>query len=239
MLIHSEKSFCMLFGSKKEAYNKENLYNISSLEELDAQNPFKTIKQTITYSALVFLNQVHGINGKIITDIHDTTLKAAHRQDGDFLITNQKGIALGIGTADCLPLIFFDTKNGAIGIAHAGWKGAVAGIAQAMFSAMISTYGSKTHDLRIFFGPSAGVCCYQVSADFLKHVPNGPWIEERENKLFFNNTGLIREQLNNMNIPDQQIIKSYHTCTICNQAFCSYRREPQSALRQPTIVLLY
>lgn len=87
------------------------------------------------------------------------------RTQGDALITRQRGVALAMSTADCVPLLFYDPVTEAIGIAHAGWRGTARGIAAATVTAMSEQFGSRPADIHAGVGPSIGPCCYEVSAE--------------------------------------------------------------------------
>ena len=82
--------------------------------------------------------------------------------DADGMITNEKDIVLVTYHADCVPLYFVDTKNKAIGMAHAGWKGTGNGMAEKMLIAMKDAFGTAPEDVIAAIGPSIGKCCYQV-----------------------------------------------------------------------------
>jgi len=83
----------------------------------------------------------------------------------DSLITNVKGLALGILTADCAPILFANSKLGIIGAAHAGWKGALGGILENTVYEMISL-GSSPRDITAVVGPTIGPKSYEVGPDF-------------------------------------------------------------------------
>lgn len=80
----------------------------------------------------------------------------------DALITNEKGITLVTYYADCTPLFFVDTKNRAIGLAHAGWRGTVGRIGEKVVKKMSELYGTKPSDIVAAIGPAISVCCYEV-----------------------------------------------------------------------------
>lgn len=85
----------------------------------------------------------------------------------DALVTVVPGIVLTVTAADCLPVFFFDPVLGAIGLAHAGWRGLVApphGILAATVEALVAL-GSKPTDLRVEVGPSVGPCHYAVDPE--------------------------------------------------------------------------
>lgn len=84
------------------------------------------------------------------------------RVEADGLITNKKGIVLVTFHADCVPLYFVDTKNKAIGIAHAGWRGTANGMGKKMLEKMKVEFGTNPADVKAAIGPSIGLCCFQV-----------------------------------------------------------------------------
>lgn len=80
----------------------------------------------------------------------------------DALITNEKGVTLVTYYADCTPLFFVDTKQKAIGLAHAGWRGTVGRIGEKVVKKMTELYGTNPADIVAAIGPAISVCCYEV-----------------------------------------------------------------------------
>ena len=83
-------------------------------------------------------------------------------QSVDALITNEKGVTLVTYYADCTPLFFVDTKQKAIGLAHAGWRGTVGRIGDKVVKKMTELYGTNPADIVAAIGPAISVCCYEV-----------------------------------------------------------------------------
>ena len=83
----------------------------------------------------------------------------------DGLVTNQPGTALVIFTADCTPILLHDTVTGAVGAAHAGWRGTAAAIAARTVETMAREFGSRPADIRGAIGPNIGPCCFETDAD--------------------------------------------------------------------------
>jgi polyphenol oxidase len=86
--------------------------------------------------------------------------------EGDSLVTNKPGIAIGVLTADCAPILFEDRNAGVIGSAHAGWKGARFGVISSTLRSMESLGASE---ITAIVGPCIQKQCYEVKEDFL-HV---------------------------------------------------------------------
>ena len=88
--------------------------------------------------------------------------KPRDMQSVDALITNEPGVTLVTYYADCTPLFFVDTKNRAIGLAHAGWRGTVGRIGEKVVGKMTELYGTDPKDVKCAVGPAISVCCYEV-----------------------------------------------------------------------------
>ena len=87
----------------------------------------------------------------------------------DGLITNEPGVTLVTYYADCTPLFFVDTKNKAIGLAHAGWRGTVGRIGEKVLEKMHECYGTDPADIVAAVGPAISRCCYEVDEPCAKH----------------------------------------------------------------------
>jgi len=103
------------------------------------------------------LHQVHGA---------DVLIAKPGRQTGDALVTNERGLALAVGAADCYPLLFHDPVANVAGAAHAGWRGTLARIAKNTVEKMI-TLGADAKNIRVAIGP--GICRknYEVSEEVI------------------------------------------------------------------------
>lgn len=203
----------------------------------------KLIKNKLKASSLTFLKQEHGTHGEYVTG--DFCGIEVCRRVGDFLFTDVVGAAIGIVTGDCLPIVFYDFVNHVCAIVHAGWNGSFNSISIKAVNLMQQNFKSKLENIEVYFGPSAGVCCYEVNRDFynkfkifdkllnLKQV----FVEKKE-KLFFNNSLLNYLQLLRVGILRENIYRDYNCCTICDIHYHSYRREGNFAGRQATVVIL-
>ena len=111
-------------------------------------------------SRLLGLTQVHG--HAVATAIEPWIAGAGPRADA--IVTARPGIALGIVTADCAPVLFADTQAGVVGAAHAGWRGAVSGVIEATIEAMIAL-GARADRIAAAVGPCIGQSSYEVGPD--------------------------------------------------------------------------
>ncbi|MEO9188951.1 MAG: polyphenol oxidase family protein, partial [Acetobacteraceae bacterium] len=109
---------------------------------------------------LVGLTQVHGAEAVRVA----VAWEPGKGKRADAMVTDRAGIALGIVTADCAPVLFADAEAGVIGAAHAGWRGAVAGVLEATIAGM-ATLGAARSRIVAAVGPCIGQASYEVSAD--------------------------------------------------------------------------
>lgn len=83
----------------------------------------------------------------------------------DALVTNDPGVTLMIFTADCTPILFHDPVTGAVGAAHAGWRGTASQIGAKVVKAMVEHFGCNPADIRAAIGPNIGFCHFETDAD--------------------------------------------------------------------------
>jgi YfiH family protein len=91
---------------------------------------------------------------------------------GDGLITSDPNVPLVMRFADCAPILFYDPVQRVIGMAHAGWRGTVEGVAPATVKAMQRTFDSNPENILCGIGPAIGPCCYEVGPEVIAEVRN-------------------------------------------------------------------
>jgi len=150
-------------GVSEGAYSSLNLATHTGDNSAHvAENRLRISKQLgINSDCIVLGEQTHTTNVKKVTEqsIFPNT---------DALITNVKGLFIGVLTADCVPLVLFDPVKNATGVIHAGWKGLVGGIISNTFDLMQKEYGSKAKDLIVYIGPSISQKNYEVGKDVIE-----------------------------------------------------------------------
>ncbi|MCF4164860.1 peptidoglycan editing factor PgeF [Zavarzinia compransoris] len=110
---------------------------------------------------LVSLHQIHSTRVATV----ETPWQPGQGPEADGMVTRARGIALGVLSADCAPILFADAEAGVIGAAHAGWKGAIGGVAEATVAAMIDL-GAKPSRIAAAVGPCIGPASYEVGPEF-------------------------------------------------------------------------
>ncbi|MBB3963628.1 peptidoglycan editing factor PgeF [Rhizobium metallidurans] len=111
---------------------------------------------------LATVHQVHSPDVVVVDASYDGT-----RQPADALVTATPGIALGVLAADCGPILFADPENRVVGAAHAGWKGAFAGVLENTIEAMIGL-GARREAIVACLGPSISKASYEVGPEFVE-----------------------------------------------------------------------
>ncbi|MFY0545580.1 peptidoglycan editing factor PgeF [Brevibacillus sp. H7] len=160
----------------------------------------------------------------------------------DGLHTNRTGILLTSFYADCVPLFFLDPTTGAIGLAHAGWKGTVGRIAEEMVKAFHSHYGTRAEELQVAIGPSIGGCCYEVDERIAERVRKSAenWqaaITPRENgRYLLDLARLNQEILAESGVQEEQVLRT-SWCTSCRtDLFFSHRKEAGKTGRMASFI---
>ena len=121
----------------------------------------------VTADRFVFTDQTHTDHVRVVTEADAGCGLTRERtyQDRDALVTDVPGLVLSVFVADCVPVAVVDPVRRAIGLAHSGWRGTVAGITEKMIRCMTAQYGSDPKDLVCAIGPSICRDCYEISKD--------------------------------------------------------------------------
>lgn len=233
-MIIKNDCYTIYFGNSKDNISK-SIDCVPQKNPLKEHNKFSFIINDLNLDQLAFLNQTHSIDGMVIDQIIP-----AFDKEGDYLITDKKSIGIGVMTADCLPIVFYDEKSHVAAVAHAGWRGTVAGVAVQTLKHMQKVFDTDINSTQIFFGPSAKKCCYIVDEPFVKNIKEDALsvIERKNNSaLCFDLPGLSALQLKKAGYRGE-INTDYNLCTICDDQFFSYRRQAEQAGRQMSIIVL-
>lgn len=139
-----------------------------------AENRRRAVAAIAAATRLATVYQIHSADAVIVTDAHDET----QRPRADAMATDRPGIALGIVTADCAPVLFADQAAGIVGAAHAGWKGALGGVTDATIAAM-ETLGARRDRIVAAIGPCIARPSYEVDAGFVARFTTADPANER------------------------------------------------------------
>ncbi|RCL02360.1 MAG: Polyphenol oxidase [Candidatus Tokpelaia sp. JSC189] len=164
----------------------------------------------------------------------------------DAMVTNTTGLALGISTADCGPVLFADAQGGVIGAAHSGWRGALDGVLDNTVAAM-QKLGARKEKIVAVLGPCISFRYYEVGEEFHKIFHDKDLIyrkyftsSQKNGHYYFNLSSFITDKLRKLGIARAD---SLNMCTYADEKrFFSYRRkmhwyEPDYGCQMSTIIL--
>lgn len=158
----------------------------------------------------------------------------------DAVITDRKNLFIGIKTADCLPILIFDTRNRVIGAVHAGWRGTAKGILKKTINKMKEIYGCDSKNLLIAFGPYIKGCCYEVGDEVIeeikKEIPEQEYIFRINGRKHIDIGVANFIQAISVGVKKENIWIS-KDCTYCkHNEYASYRFHSKKAERQYGII---
>ena len=162
--------------------------------------------------------------------------------EADAVLTAQKGVAIGVLTADCLPVLLLDPVKGAAGAVHAGRKGTALGISGKAVGEMRTRFGSSPRDIVAAIGPHIGPCCYSVGTEVYREFERGLGVEpdffvERDGMLYLDLAMANVEALVSAGLHESGI-ETAGPCTSCrSDIFFSYRKEKETG-RQLSFIML-
>jgi len=198
--------FNSLGGVSSGIYKSLNCGMGSNDSKINVIKNLKIVSKKIsTKKKIILLNQLHSSKIFFINKLSKKKLL------GDGLATNKRGMAIGILTADCAPILFFDSKKKIIGAVHSGWRGAYKKIAKKMIN-YFKKKGSNLNDIYAVIGPCISQNNYEIKNDFkakfLKQsTKNKKYFKTNKNKIFFDLKGYIFRQIKNAGINNIEIIK--------------------------------
>ena len=181
-------------------------------------------KLSVEPEKLLTVYQIHSPDVVTVSDPWDPE----SAPQADAMVTSESGIALGILTADCAPVLFADEKAHVIGAAHAGWKGAIGGVLEATIEAMIGL-GAERGRIVAAIGPCISKDAYEVGAEFRERfleadTANSKWFAASENDghFMFDLPGYAEARLEAADIGTVAVVGR---CTYQEpKRFFSYRR---------------
>jgi len=191
------------------------------------------LKEWFNLKEIAYLNQIH-------SDLIYNYDGEVH--EGDALITDKKNIALGVFTADCVPILLYDKVNGVIAAVHSGWKGTLLDICGKTVNRMKQEYGTKAENLIIYIGPHNKECCYEVGQDVADKFLRQPSYERQ----YIINSGKLNLEkcIINTLIEKGVLVANINTlniCTYCNkdEKLYSYRKNRESKGRLFSFIFLH
>lgn len=163
--------------------------------------------------------QVHGDRLRVVAE-------PGYWEGYDAFISATPGILLSVSVADCTPVLIYDPVAGAVGAAHAGWKGTVANIAAKTVAALQEHFGSRPADCWAYIGSCIDACDFEVDADVADHFSTDykNWDADR-GKYFVDLKAANRAQLLQAGLAAGQIDISPFSTHSRNDLFFSHRAD--------------
>ena len=181
---------------------------------------YEILANTLNFDTknLVLTRQTHSDIVRAVTKTDAAGLDHSAYPECDALITNDPGTALVVFTADCTPILLHDPIPGAVGAAHAGWRGTAANIAGKTVEAMVRAYGCDPANIHAAIGPNIAQCCFACDADVPDAMTDAlgdaarEWIECRGDKYYVNLKAINAQFLRNSGVTHIEISTE---CTMC------------------------
>jgi polyphenol oxidase len=214
-------------GVSGEVYHSLNLGIYTSDQDKNLTANFNNIFEAagMDNNKIIYLRQVHSDIFHMVDELNYNDIIG---KEGDAIITASKGIAIGVFTADCVPILLGDENKKIIAAIHAGWRGTNLRIVHKVIKYMIDVLGASPHNIKAALGPCIQKCCFEVKKEVALEFKYSWKINEKWY------VDLIMEniaQLAEMGIPMENI-ETGNLCTVCNSGlFFSYRRDNGSTGR--------
>ena len=214
-LVYDLGKISIVFSTaeKDRSFNRHKDFGVENLNSILGEFNLENIQ---------YLNQIHSDNVFIYNGSDD--IKS---EEGDALITKEKNTAIGVFTADCVPIIIVDAKNNIIASIHSGWRGTFNSIVIKTLEKMVTEFNIDTNETKVFIGPHIRQCCYEVSEELKKNFIDKTKINE---DILFKSRNLSMEECILKDIREfgikEENIYSLKLCTHCedNVKLYSYRK---------------
>ena len=216
-------------GVSTGIFDSLNLGNHRGDDPENVTENYRRITEALGFTPdrLVLTRQIHSDTVRTVTSRDRAGLDHRSYPECDALITREPGVALMIFTADCTPILFHDPVTGAVGAAHAGWRGTALGIAEKTVREMEKQFGCDPRNIRAAIGPNIAGCCFETDRD----VPDAmtaalgeaalPFIRQAGEKYYVNLKEINALFLARAGVEHVEIS---HACTACrHDLFWSHR----------------
>lgn len=215
LILNIEKiNLCFSTAEKDRSFNRNKNFGIENLN---------SIVKDFELNNIQYLKQIHSDKVYIYKE-ENSDLKD---EEGDALITNENNVAIGVFTADCVPILIADTKNNVVAAIHSGWRGTFDSIVLRTLENMKKEFNIDLSYTKVFIGPHIRQCCYEISEELKEKFLDKTKIEEKN---LFKDRNLSLEECILKDIREFGILEdniySIDLCTHCesNIKLYSYRK---------------
>ena len=233
-----EKGIVHGFSTRRVLITPKDFYEKT---RFDAAKEFcQTLK--IPLEQLILPNQVHSSHIASVSDKIVGRMKLFPDCDG--LMTRSKNIAIGVLSADCVPLLFYVPSSQTIAAAHAGWRGLQKELPRKMIEQLVKFASADPKEILIAIGPCIRFCCYEVKQDVANYFSSRgdpsdrPYCSSKNGKIYLDLVQIATQQLQERGVSIEQIADT-GLCTSCrNEDFFSYRLEGEKSGRILSVISL-
>lgn len=215
LVLDNEKSE-VVFSTAEDnrSFNRNTKEGILALE---------SIKKDFNVDEVIYIKQIH--SDKVLN--YDNQVDFIENE-GDAIITNKKNVAIGVFTADCVPVIAINEVDGVIAAIHSGWRGTFDSITKKTLEKMTEVYKVNHKNTKVYIGAHIRKCCYEVSEELKEK-----FIEEKnhinKDDLFYNRNLSLKECILKDALDSgilENNIYDFGACTYCedNIKLHSYRK---------------
>ena len=235
-------------GFSTGAYASFNIneYCGDSSESIRKNKEILCRKLGISPSRLIMPHQSHGTKTKVIDEdflAMDSDAKHECLEGVDALITVERQVCIGVSTADCLPLLFYDKRNRVAAAIHAGWRGTCSRISSHVAELLNKLYGTCFSELRVAFGPCISLEDYEIKDDVYQRFADAGFdmktiVAQKESKLYLDIREANKQTLKLIGVTlDNCIFTKYNTYQYPD-AFFSVRRQSANTGRTYSGIIL-
>ncbi|MBU3135611.1 peptidoglycan editing factor PgeF [Clostridium gasigenes] len=192
------------------SFNRHNELGVVNLE---------SIRDDFKVDSVKYLQQIHSDKAYIYNKYY----KNIKDEEGDAIITVEKNVAVGVFTADCVPIIIVNEEKKVVAAVHSGWKGTFNSIVVNTINKMKEEYKINISNTKVYIGPHIRQCCYEVSEELKEKFIKNTRVEE--GKLFkgrnLSMEEFILNDLRTSGIKENNIF-SLDLCTHCEKSIKLY-----------------
>jgi hypothetical protein len=190
-------------------------------------------------AAVAVPHQVHGIAVVDAGSMRAAREATGTAPDADAVVVGEPGLAAGILTADCVPVLLVDRARRVGAAVHAGWRGAAAGVLEAAVERLVRDNGTTPAAIEAAIGPAVGPCCYVVGEEVRERfvartgdLTSAAWTR-RDERLVMDLRAVARLLLAGAGVEATTVVGG---CTACSPRLHSFRRDREHAGRQLSFI---
>lgn len=193
-------------ANKDRSFNRHNDIGLENLESIKRDFKIKDVK---------YLQQIHSDKAYIYKKGYENIKD----EEGDAIITREESVAVGVFTADCVPIIIVNEESKIVAAVHSGWKGTFNSIVVNTINKMEIESSMNIDNTKVYIGPHIRQCCYEISEELKEKFISSTGIEE---DVLFKGRNLSMEEcilrdLRNVGIKENNIF-SLDLCTHCEKS---------------------